>query len=102
MPAVQTVHLVNPQLSESLLILLSSDPVPLILTGGGHFALSGVKEVAVSEEFLGLGEETTGCQTGQSRADCLTGKYLARALNTCHCAPLNIRSHYDNQVDIML
>ena len=79
----------------------SSDPVPLILTGGGHFSLSGVKEVAVSEEFLGLGEETTGCQTEQSRADCLTGKYLARALNTCHCAPLNIRSHYDNQVDLM-
>ena len=53
----------------------------------------------MSEDFVGLGEEITRCQTGQSRSDCLTGKYLARALDTCHCAPLNIISHYDTQVD---
>ena len=70
-----------------------------MLSGEGHFSLSGVKEMKVTEAFVGLGEEITHCQTGQSRADCLTGKYLARALNTCHCAPLNIISHYDTQVD---
>ena len=73
--------------------------MPLVLSGEGHFSLSGVKEVKVTEDFVGLGEEITRCQTVQSRADCLTGKYLARALNSCHCAPLNIISHYDTQVD---
>ena len=73
--------------------------MPLVLGGEGHFSLSGVKEVKVTEDFVGLGEEITRCQTGQSRADCLTEKYLARALSTCHCAPVNIISYYDSQVD---
>ena len=74
--------------------------MPLVLSGEGHFSLSGVKEVKVTEDFVGLGEEITHCQTGQFRADCLTEKHLARALETCHCAPLNIISHYDDsQVD---
>ena len=80
------------------MIISPSDPVPLVLSGDGHFSLSGVKEVRVSQEFVGLGQEITSCQTARSRADCLTGDYLARAMETCHCAPLSILSHYGTEV----
>ena len=89
---------VSGDLPETLLIISSPDPVPLVLSGEGHFSLTGVKEVKVSQEFAGLGEETTRCQTDQFRADCLTGKYLAKALHTCHCAPFYLISHYGTEV----
>ena len=52
----------------------------------------------MTEDFLGLGERVTQCQTGEFRADCLTRKYLARLLETCHCAPLTMTSHDTEKV----
>ena len=72
--------------------------MPLVLSGEGHISLTGVKEVKVTEEFLGLGLDTIRCQTRQSSADCMTEKYLAKALNSCRCVPLNILSLYGTQV----
>ena len=77
----------------------SLDPVPITLYGEGNFALTAIKSIRVTAEFLGLGERITQCQTGQSRADCLTRKYLARLLETCHCVPLTISSHYTDKVN---
>ena len=74
------------------------DPVPLTLYGEGHYVLTAIKSIRVTEDFTGLGERTTNCQTGEFRADCLTRKYLTKLVETCHCVPLTIRSHYTDEM----
>ena len=72
--------------------------MPIILYGEGHYVLTAIKSIRVTEDFLGLGERTTNCQTEESRADCLTRKYQAKLVDTCHCVPFTMRSHYTEKV----
>ena len=74
------------------------DPVPILLEGVGHFALTAIKDIKVTEEFLGLGQEVTRCQRRESRADCVSRRYEEQVLTSCHCAPLYIRSQFPQQV----
>ena len=75
-----------------------SDPFPLVLSGGGHYGLTDIKEVRVSREFVGLGQAVTHCQTKEAGADCLTRRHQETVLATCGCAPFSLSSHYVNQV----
>ena len=52
----------------------------------------------MTEEFLGLGQRITKCQTGEFRADCLTRNYRAKVVDTCHCVPFTLRSHFTDKV----
>ena len=72
--------------------------MPIELQGEGHYALTDVKDIKVTEEFLGLGQEITKCQTREFRADCVSRRYQEQVLASCHCAPLYIRSHFPQQV----
>ena len=74
-----------------------SDPIPLVLSGGGHYGLTDIKDVRVSQEFVGLGEAVTQCQTKEAGADCLTRKYQETVLATCGCVPFSLRSQYGDQ-----
>ena len=74
-----------------------SDPLPLTLYGEGDYALTSIKRIRVTEDFLGLGERTTNCGAGESRVDCVTVKHLKRVLSSCHCAPLTALSYYPHQ-----
>ena len=38
--------------------------MPLVLAGEGHYALSDVKTLEVTEEFVGLGEKVTKVSDG--------------------------------------
>ena len=60
--------------------------------------MTAIKDIKVTEEFLGLGQTITKCQIEESRADCETRKYREIALATCQCAPLSARSYYGEQV----
>ena len=60
--------------------------------------VTAVKDVRVTESYLSLGEEMTGCQTGEVRYDCLTRRHRNQVLNNCHCAPANLRSYYGQEV----
>ena len=51
-----------------------------MLEGEGHYALTAIKDIKVTEEFLGLGQEVTRCQTRQSRADCVSRRYEEQVL----------------------
>ena len=62
-----------------------TDPVTLGLAGEGHYALRDVKTVEVTEEFVGLGEKVTHCQTEEYRVDCLSSKYREKVLSQCQC-----------------
>ena len=74
------------------------DAEPIELVGEGHYALEDIKDIKVTEEFLGLGQDITKCQTREFRADCVSRRYLEQVLTSCHCAPLYIRSQFPQQV----
>ena len=74
------------------------DPIPLQMSGGGHYRLTEVKDVRVSQEFVGLGEAVTQCQTKEAGADCFTRKHQENVLETCSCFPFSLRSQYGAQV----
>ena len=73
-------------------IFYFSDPIPLVLSGGGHYGLTDIKDVRVSQEFVGLGEAVTQCQTKEAGADCLTRKHQETVLATCGCFPFSLRA----------
>ena len=72
--------------------------MPITLYGEGNYQLWTIKSIRVTEEFLGLGERTTDCQTEEFRADCLTRKYRAKLVDTCHCVPFALSSHFTEKV----
>ena len=72
--------------------------MPIVLQGEGHYALTLIKDIKVTEEFLGLGQEITRCQTREFRADCVSRRYQEQVLASCHCAPLYIRSQFSQEV----
>ena len=78
-----------------------ADPEPVVLYGGGNYALTDIKEIKVTEEFLSLGRATTGCQSQQYRADCNTALYEEKIASTCSCAPLNLKHFYSHQVSVV-
>ena len=77
-----------------------SDPIPLVLSGGGHYGLTDIKDVRVSREFVGLGQAVTHCQTKEAGADCLTRRHQETVLATCGCAPFSLSSHYGTQAGV--
>ena len=81
-------------------IFYFSDPIPLVLSGGGHYGLTDIKDVRVSQEFVGLGEAVTQCQTKEAGADCLTRKHQETVLATCGCSPFSLRSHYGAEASV--
>ena len=57
-----------------------------------------VKEIKVTEEFLGLGEKETGCGVEEVKSDCVTRRYRDHLLASCGCAPFSLASHYGEEV----
>ena len=57
-----------------------------------------MKDIKVTEEFVGLGEKITKCQTGEFRADCETREHRELVRQSCQCSPANIRSYYGSSV----
>ena len=72
--------------------------MPVVLKGEGHYVLTSVKEIQVTAGLVALGEKVTGCQTEESRWDCVTRSYQEQLLASCHCAPLHIRKYLPGQV----
>ena len=70
------------------------DPVPLVLQGEGHFVLSSIKNIEVTEQFVGLGQTVTRCQSEEYRVDCEARKYRERVISLCQCSPFHLRSYY--------
>ena len=80
--------------------MLVLDPVPIVLEEEGWYALSDIKKIEVTRQFIGLGERVTQCGTTEYRVDCISRKYLEKVLSTCGCAPLSLKSYAENEVSI--
>ena len=58
---------------------------PVKLSGEGKFNLNIVKEIKVTDSFLGLHQSVRGCQNETSQDDCTTKHYLDSMKQHCGC-----------------
>lgn len=71
---------------------------PLHLALGKEYNLNVVKEIKVTEEFLGLNEKVRKCSNYESLDDCMTKHYIDNMIRQCKCLPFNIRSTHEVRV----
>ena len=71
------------------MISLIAELVKLI--GEGEYNLDALKEIKVTDSYLGLDQDVRGCQNEESLNNCKTKHYLERILEKCDCLPFNIR-----------
>ena len=68
---------------------LHTEPIKLI--GEGKYNLNAVKEIQVTESYLGMDEDIRGCQNQLSMENCTTKQYLETLQTQCGCIPFNIK-----------
>ena len=73
---------------------------PISVHGEGTFAISDVKEMKVTEEYLGLDENIRKCQNRESFEECTTNNYIDTVLKKCKCVPYSLKGFLSNRVDI--
>ena len=61
------------------------------LYGEGSYAISAVKAMSVTEEYLGLDEDVRNCQMKEDFENCTTRQYLNAVLKLCNCVPYPLR-----------
>ena len=61
----------------------------LRLALGKEYNLNNVKEISVTKDFMGLGEDIIECQNDESYDDCTTREYTNDLLTECKCLPFN-------------
>ena len=66
-----------------------TEPVKLI--GEGSYNLNDLKEIDVTDSFLGLNQEIRGCQNEESHDTCVTRVHRDTLLKQCGCLPFNMR-----------
>ena len=64
------------------------DPVELI--GEGQYNLHSMKEIAVTDSFMGLDTNTKNCQNIETFDDCKTRQQIEKFRKECKCLPLSI------------
>ena len=62
---------------------------PVTLYGEGEYNLNALKEILVTESFLGLSQEAKDCQNTETFNDCVTKNYLEQMRQECECLPLS-------------
>ena len=70
----------------------------VVLHGEGHYTLSSIKDIEVTEEFVGLGPLVTNCQTEEDRVDCLARRFREKVISSCRCSPYTLTSYFGHKV----
>ena len=63
---------------------------PVTLTGEGQYNFNSIKQIDVTESFLGIDQEITKCQNMEPYEDCTTRYYLSEVKKKCGCLPYAI------------
>ena len=58
--------------------------------GEGQYNLNVLKEITVTNDFLGLDQDDRKCQNEEPLTNCTTRQYLDTLLGECGCFPVNI------------
>ena len=69
--------------------LIISEPVHVI--GEGEYNLNSLKEINVTNSYIGLHKDIRGCQNDEPYANCTTTQNIDTILEECGCLPLNMR-----------
>ena len=72
-----------------LLTVKFLDPVRLF--GEGQYNLNNMKEISVTDSFLGLDRDTRNCQNIETYNDCKTRLYVETLRSECGCLPLSLK-----------
>ena len=64
---------------------------PLRLNVGKEYNLNNIKEIKVTQDFLGLSKTIRRCQNDESQDECKSRKYVDTLMNSCKCLPFAIR-----------
>ena len=59
--------------------------------GEGEYNLNDLKEIIVTDSYLGLDGNVKGCQNVEPLNNCTTRLYMDTLLRDCGCLPFNIR-----------
>ena len=76
---------------------LCLDPVPLKLFGEGNYAITDIKEVKVTEEFLGPDGVTRGCHRNSELDHCGIKTFLEKAKLHCGCITNSLRRFFPEE-----
>ena len=72
----------------------------LILHGEGNYNLNVVKEMKVTDSFMGLPQGVKQCQNTKVYLDCKTEEYLQALINNCMCLPFGLKYFNDSNISI--
>ena len=64
---------------------------PVKLIGEGEYKLDVLKEIVVTDSYLGLDKYIRGCQNEEPLENCTTRSYIENLVRNCGCLPLTIR-----------
>ena len=62
-----------------------------MLVGEGEYNVEYLKELKVTDSYLGLDKKTKKCQTEESLHNCTTKQYLKTIYGKCGCLPLTMQ-----------
>ena len=66
-----------------------TDPVDLM--GEGQYNLNNIKEISVTDSFMGLDRDSRKCQNIETYPDCKTRLYVEHLRKECGCLPLSLK-----------
>ena len=61
------------------------------LFGEGQYNLLSLKEISVTDSFLGLDRDTRNCQNTETYNDCKTRLFVENLRSECGCLPLSLK-----------
>ena len=64
--------------------------VPVGLFGEGQYNLNNIKEISVTDSFMGLDKGMRKCQNIETFDDCKTRLYVEHMRKECGCLPLSL------------
>ena len=71
---------------------------PARFIGDGSYAISDVKQIEVTEDFLGLDDSIKKCQNTEPFEKCTTRHYLDTVREECKCIPYAMKDNNASQV----
>ena len=63
---------------------------PVNLVGEGEYNLNVLKEIIVTDSYLGLDPSIKGCQNVETLENCTTRHYIDNLIARCKCVPFNM------------
>ena len=57
----------------------------------GQYNFLSLKEIVVTDSFMGLNKETKNCQTVEAYDKCKTQSYIQNLRQECGCLPISLR-----------